>query len=184
MLNFLDSSKSSTHKRQSSLNSTQIDKVLCKHVRYFQGVKAIDLSPFTLIKHSIIVINLNKYYMPCSHWVGVCISFSGCPEYFDSYVLPPYMLEIIVFPQLHSISWTFNRHSLQGLTSNVCGHYSCIYAIYRVGDKRWRLSRTCLYILTTPATQKRQCACSALSFEGAPLEAGWSSSSRASRRYK
>jgi len=69
--------------------------------------------------------------MPVSHWVAVCFSDSGCAEYFDSYGLPPFKYEIIAYLQRHSISWTFNRHRLQGLTSNVCGHYCCLYANHR-----------------------------------------------------
>jgi hypothetical protein len=111
------------------MNTTQIHKVLSKHVKYFQGFYPIDLLPSTLIKPSIIVVNLDKHYIPCSHWVALCISDSGYAEYFDSYGLPPYRLEIIAFLQRHPISWTFNRHKLQGLTSNVCGHYCCIYAL-------------------------------------------------------
>ena len=44
-------------------------------------------------------------------------------------------------------------------------------------------SWTCLFLLATPATIIRRCACSALSFESALLAALWSSNcSRASRR--
>ena len=113
------------------MNTIQINKVLTKHVKYFQGVYPIDLLPSTLVKPSIIVINLDKHYMPGSHWVAVCFSDSGYAEYFDSYGLPPYKLEIMAYLQRHSISWTFNRHRLQGLTTNVCGHYCCIYALHR-----------------------------------------------------
>ena len=89
------------------------------------------LLPSTLIKHSIIVVNLDKHYMPGSHCLAVCISDCGYTEYFNLYVLPPYKLEIIAFLQRHSISWIINRHRLQGLTSKVCGHYCCIYTLQR-----------------------------------------------------
>ena len=98
------------------MNTTQISKVLTKHVEYFQGVYPIDLLPSTFIKPSIIVINLDKHYMPVSHWVGLCFSDSGYVEYFVSYGLQPYKLEIMSYLQNHTISWTFNRHRLQGLT--------------------------------------------------------------------
>jgi hypothetical protein len=113
------------------MNTLQINKVLSKHVKYFWGVYPVALLPSTLLKPSIIGNNLDKHYMPGSHWVAVCISDSGYAEYFDSYGLPPYKFEIMAFLQRHSISWTFNRHRLQGLTSNVCGHYCCIYALHR-----------------------------------------------------
>lgn len=69
--------------------------------------------------------------MPSSQWVAVCISDSEYVEYFHSYCLPPYKFEIIAFLQRYSISWTFKLHRLQGLTSNFCGLYCCIYALHR-----------------------------------------------------
>jgi len=97
------------------MNTTQIDKVLSKHVTYFQDVYPIVFYHQTFIKPSIIVINLDKHYLQCSRWVAVRISDSGYVGYFDSCGLPPYKLEIIAFLQRRSISWTFNRHRLQGL---------------------------------------------------------------------
>ena len=79
------------------MNTIQISNALTKHVKYFQGVYPIDLLPSTLMKPSIIVINLDKHYMSGSHWVAVCFSDSGYAEYFDSYGLPPYKLEIMSF---------------------------------------------------------------------------------------
>jgi hypothetical protein len=113
------------------MNSIQLHKVLTKHVKYFQGVYHIDLLTSTLIKPSIIFINLDKHYLPGSHWVAVCFSDSGCAEYFDSYGLPPFKYEIMTYLQRHSIPRTFNRHILQGLTSNVCGQYCCLYTLHR-----------------------------------------------------
>ena len=113
------------------MNTVQIHKILSKHVKYFQGVYSIDLLPSTLIKPAIIVINLDKHYMPGSHWVAACFSDSGYGEFFYSYGLPPIKLEIITYLQRHSISWTFNSTRLQGLTTNVCGQYCCLYALHR-----------------------------------------------------
>ena len=72
------------------MNIIQINRVLSKHAKYFEGVYPIALLPVTLLKSSIIVINLDKHYMPGSHWVAICFSDSGYAEYFDSYGLPPY----------------------------------------------------------------------------------------------
>jgi hypothetical protein len=129
------------------MNTIQIDKVLTKHVEYFHGVYPIDILPSTLIKPSIIVINLDKHYMPGSHWVALCFSDSGYVAYFDYYGLPPYKLEIMAYLQRHSISWTFNRHRLRGLTTNVCGHYCCIYALHRARG----LSMTSFVNMLSPA---------------------------------
>jgi hypothetical protein len=85
--------------------------------------------------------------MSGSHWVALCISDSGYADYFDSYGLPPYKLEIMSYLQNHSTSWTFNRHRLQGLTSNACGHYCCLYALHRARG----LSMTLFTSMFTPA---------------------------------
>ena len=124
------------------MNTRQISKVLTKHVEYFQGDYSIDLFPLTFI-----VIYLDKHYMPGSHWVALCFSDSGYAEYFDSNGLPPYKLEIMSYLQNHSTSWTFNRHRLQGLTLNVCGHYCCLYALHRARG----LSMTSFTSMFTPA---------------------------------
>ena len=113
------------------MNTIQINRVLRKHVKYFQEVYPIHLLPVTLLKPSIVLFNLDKHYIPGSHWVAVCFSDSGYAEYFDSYGLRPYRLEITTYLQRHSISWRFNRHRLQGVTLNVCGHYCCFYALNR-----------------------------------------------------
>jgi hypothetical protein len=113
------------------MNTLHIQKILTKHVKYFQGVYPVDLLPQTLTKPAIIIVNLDKHYMPGSHWVALCFSDFGYAEYFDSYGIPPIRLEIIAYLQCHSISWKFNRHRLQGLTSKVCGHYCCLYARHR-----------------------------------------------------
>ena len=165
------------------MNTIQNNKDLTKHVKYFQEVYPINLLPATLIKPSITVNH--KHYMPGSHWVAVCISDLGYAEYFDSYGLPPYKLKIMAFLQRHSISRTFNRHRLHELTSKVCGHYCCIYALHRARGQSMTSFVNTFVPALTPATIKRQCPCSAISLESDPLAAGWrSSSSRARRRYK
>jgi len=46
------------------MNTLQINKVLTKHVKHFQGVYPLGLLPSTLIKPSIIVIKLDKPTCP------------------------------------------------------------------------------------------------------------------------
>jgi len=90
-----------------------------------------------------------------AHWVSVCISESAYTEYFDSYGLPTYKIEIILFLQRHSISWIFNGHTLQGLTSNICGHYCRIYAFQRAMGLSMTLFLKRFFLLDTPAAIKR-----------------------------
>ena len=59
------------------MNTLHIHKVLTNHVKYFQGVYTLDRLLCTLIKPSIIVIKLDKKYIPGSHWVAVCFPTPG-----------------------------------------------------------------------------------------------------------
>jgi len=136
------------------MNSIHIHKVLTKPVKYFQGVYPIDILPSTLIKPSIIVINLDKDYMPGSHWVAVCFPDSGCAEYFDSCGLLSFKYEIMAFLQRYSNSWKFNRHRLQGLTSNVCGHYCCLYTLHRARGLSMTSFVNIFYLFVTSAMIK------------------------------
>jgi hypothetical protein len=71
------------------MNTIQINKILTKNVKYFQGVYSIDILQATILKPSIIVINVDKHYMTDSLWVAMYISDSGYAQYFDSYGLSP-----------------------------------------------------------------------------------------------
>jgi len=165
------------------MNFIHTDNVLTKLVNNFHGVSPIDLLPSTLIKTSIIVINPDKHYLPDSHWVAVYFSFAGYAEYFDSYGLTTFKYEIMAYLHRHSISWAFNRHRLQGLTSNICGHYCWLYALHSIRVQSMTSYVDMFSLLATPVMIKGQCACSVLSLERVPLAVGWKRSSRASRRY-
>lgn len=52
--------------------------------------------------------------MPDSNRVAVCISETGYAEYFHSYDLLPYKLEIMAFLQCQSLG--IQNHRIQGLT--------------------------------------------------------------------
>jgi len=62
------------------MNTLQVNGVLTKYVKCFQGVYPIDFLTFTLIKPSIIVISLDKHYMPGSHWVAVYFPTMDTPN--------------------------------------------------------------------------------------------------------
>ena len=64
--------------------------------------------PVTILDSSIIVINLDKHYMPGSYCVAICFSDSGFAEYFDSYGQPPYMLEMTTYFNVTQFLGHFN----------------------------------------------------------------------------
>ena len=77
----------------------------------------------------------HRWTLHAGVWLGSCLLlYSEYAWYFDTYVLPPLMLETMAYLQCHSISGKLNRHRLQCLTSNVCWHYCCIYASHRVQE--------------------------------------------------
>jgi len=49
------------------MNTIDIDKVLTKYVKSFQGVYPIDILKSALVKPSITVIQLDKHYITGSH---------------------------------------------------------------------------------------------------------------------
>ena len=113
------------------MNSIQISKFLTKHVKYFQGVCQIDLLSSTIIQPSIIVIKVHMHYYPGSRWVAFLFFRLWLRRIFWFVRFATVKLEIKIYLQHHSISWTFNCHWLQGLTSIAYGYYCCLYALHR-----------------------------------------------------
>ena len=50
--------------------------------------------------------------------------------FFDSYGIIRLVPEIAAFIRLNCTVWDYNRTQLQGLTSNICGKYYCLFALY------------------------------------------------------
>jgi len=167
------------------MKSIQINKVLTKHVKYFQGVYPKALLPSTLMNISVIFFNPYKHYMPSSHWVVVWFPDSSYAEYFNSYVPPPYNIEVMAFLHVHWNSWTFNRHRLRGIASNSAVVPVTSTPSTEPGDYTWRNSWSCLYLVATPAKIKGSTRVPRSVRWVSRFAASWSSSSsRASRRHK
>jgi hypothetical protein len=67
------------------------EPVTCVLYTEFPGHIEIDNSRNVTVER-IIVINLDKHYMPGSHWAAVCFSDTRYAECFESYGLPPLKL--------------------------------------------------------------------------------------------
>ena len=52
---------------------------------------------------------------------------SSYAYYFDSYGIVPFVPD---FVQQNSTTWDRNKRQLQSLTSDVCGKYCCLFALY------------------------------------------------------
>lgn len=111
------------------MNTTQIEKALASRLTHFKGVFPIDRLPSTFSLPAIFVINHDRYGEPGSHWVAISITDTGIASYFDSFGLEPIQNYLKFFLKLHSKHWTYNKERLQGVISNVCGQYSCVFAL-------------------------------------------------------
>jgi hypothetical protein len=105
----------------------------CK--RIFHGVYAADTLPKTFSKPAAFIVNTDKQDSPGQHWVAMYIDNIGNCEYFDSYGIPPYIPDHINFIRKHGKrSVVYNKSSLQGLDSSVCGHYACMYVLGKANN--------------------------------------------------
>lgn len=112
------------------MNTTQIKHAL-RNVPSFAGVYPSDMLPAVVVnKPSIYIINIDPHYLSGSHWVAVYFKNQSTAHYFDSFGLPPYVPRITIFIRRNSLFSTFNSVMLQGLRSNCCGQYCCLYAYY------------------------------------------------------
>jgi len=62
----------------SRMYTIQINRILSKHLNYFQKVYSIDVLLYTLLNPSIIVIKLSKNDISGSHCLDLCFSNSEC----------------------------------------------------------------------------------------------------------
>lgn len=95
----------------------------------FQGVFPSDLLPRQIQRYpAAFVANVDPKGQPGSHWCAFYFTKDQKGEFFDSYGLRPqdYTQAFQDFLSNSSIDWTYNQKCLQGLDSNVCGHY-CLY---------------------------------------------------------
>ena len=53
-------------------------------------------------------------------------------EFFDSYGLHPIVYGLTDILDSHSSSWIYNSKTLQSLISEVCGHYTVYYILFRL----------------------------------------------------
>ena len=55
---------------------------------------------------------------------------SSSAYYFDAYGILPLVPDIEAFLHRNCTVWDYNKRQLQGLTSNTCGKYCCLFALY------------------------------------------------------
>ena len=114
------------------MNSLEILQALkrlcCNHV----GVYAADRLPRAWTRSTAIVANTDEHDKPGTHWVAFYIDEHGAGTYFDSYGLPPHTDQrFLMRLRRNSVTYRWNTVQLQGLFSQTCGHYCCVFLYYQ-----------------------------------------------------
>ena len=112
------------------MDTAQILFIL-RDVTSFLGVFPSDMLPRSFTRSSTVIINAVPLTEICSDWLAVHLQpkFSSA-YFFDSYGIMPLVPDIAAFLRRNSTAWDYNRRHLQGLTINICGKYSSLFALY------------------------------------------------------
>jgi len=87
--------------------------------------------PRSITTTLLVIVNAVPHTEGCSQWLAVHFSpkFSSAFS-FESYGIVPFVPDILAFKRRNCTSWDHERRQLQGLTSNVCRKYCCLFALY------------------------------------------------------
>ena len=115
----------------SKMDTVQILCTLCD-VSSFLDVFPSDLLPQSIAQTSTtVIVNADPHTEGGSHWLAVHFRLkSSSAYYFDSCGIVPLVPSIQAFIKCNCTTWDYNRRQLQGLTTDVCGTYCCLFALY------------------------------------------------------
>jgi len=131
-----------------------IKQIFCtlRNVRSFLGVFPSDHLPQSVSQSGTVIINADPQTEKVSHWLAVLFRpKSASSYYFDSYGFVPLVPDIQAFIRRNSTVSNYNKKQLQGLTSNVCGKYCGLFALY---TRTRVIRRVNLSDFSTPKSQK------------------------------
>jgi hypothetical protein len=99
-----------------------------KSITTFLGTFPKDRLPMIKSLPCSLVMNTHSSNQPGEHWVAVYINKKGFGEYFDPYGFEPFVVEFREFLDKYcSDGWTYNRQTIQGLTSIKCGEFCVVF---------------------------------------------------------
>ena len=108
-------------------------QILCtlRDVSSFLDVFPNDLLPQSITRTTTVIVKPDRNTEGVSHRLGVHFRLkSSSAYYFGSYGILPLVASIQAFNKSNCTTWDYNRRHLQGLTTDVCGKYCCIFALY------------------------------------------------------
>lgn len=97
-----------------------------KHV----GVYPADRLPMVWTRSTAIVANTDNHNRPGEHWIAFFLDEHGTGTYFDSYGIPPLYPGFFLRLRRNSNIYRWNTEQLQGLFSQTCGRYSCVFLYF------------------------------------------------------
>ena len=104
-----------------------------RDVTSFLDVFLSDLLPSSSrnVKPCILIVNADPHTEGVSHWLAIRLtSRSSSAYYFDSYDIVPLVPSIRAFLHQNCTTWEYNKRQLHVLTSDVCGQYCCLCALF------------------------------------------------------
>jgi len=110
------------------MNTQQIDSIVRRYVRRFDGVFSADRLPEN---PRLLECNTDPAHRPGEHWVVMYVDDEGrFGKYFDSLGRPP-PVTFRRYLDRHCRYWSYNDRQLQSVVSRFCGHYCVYYCILR-----------------------------------------------------
>jgi len=108
-------------------------QILCtqRNVNSFLYIYASDPLPFSITETCTVIVNADPHTERGSHWLAVHLRpRSSNAYYFDSYGNITFVRGILAFTKPNCTTWERNKIQLESLTSDVCGKYCCLFALY------------------------------------------------------
>jgi len=107
------------------MNSDQIERIIRRHVRNFDGVFSSNTLP---PRPNLLVANTKPNTEVGEHWVAIHVDDRGHGHYFDSFGRPP-NTTFERYLRRHCEQWSYNNVQFQSVISSVCGQYCVCYCI-------------------------------------------------------
>jgi len=91
---------------------------------------AIDLLPSSITNSCIVIVNADPHTKGMFPLASLHFRpESSSAQYIDSYGIVPFVPDILAFIRRNCTTWDVNRRNMQGLTSDVCGKYCCLFSL-------------------------------------------------------
>lgn len=126
----------STSLEKINMDSTDIQATMkdCSATRrYFIGVFAADRLPhYVRQRPALLICNLQEHFLPGNHWVTFFLPLETTgAEYFCSLGEAPTSPYFNRFIARHGGLIKSSTRPLQSTTSDVCGEFACVFALFR-----------------------------------------------------